>query len=88
MTNDARFERRVVQIGLTDCDLGVSYHLPRALGPSLAAELTFTSDFLGAERAMQAGMLSSVHGSVDELYKRGAELASRTCPSWLRQASR
>ncbi len=54
----------------------------------MAAELTFTGDFVGAERAMQAGKLSSVHGSVDELYKRGAELASRTCTSRLRQASR
>jgi enoyl-CoA hydratase len=78
-TKDARFNVAMSKIGLTGCDLGISYHLPRAVGPSLAAELMFTGDFLGAERAMQAGMLSSVHGSADELYKRGAELANRMC---------
>ena len=78
-TKDARFNVAMAKIGLTGCDIGISYHLPRIVGPSLAAELMFTGDFLGAERAMQAGMLSSVHDSIEEMHKRGLELAQRMC---------
>jgi enoyl-CoA hydratase/carnithine racemase len=78
-TKDARFNVAMAKIGLTGCDIGISYHLPRIVGPSLAAELMYTGDFLSAERAMQAGMLSSVHGSIEEMHKRGLELAQRMC---------
>src|SRR5438445_368844 len=35
----ARFNAAFIRIGLSACDMGVSYHLPRAVGMSVASEL-------------------------------------------------
>jgi enoyl-CoA hydratase len=49
-----------IRIGLSACDIGVSYFLPRMLGSSVAAELMLTGRFLGAERARSLGLVSAV----------------------------
>ena len=49
-----------IKIGLSACDIGVSYFLPRMVGSSVAAELMLTGRFLRAERALALGVVSAV----------------------------
>ncbi len=49
-----------IKIGLSACDIGVSYFLPRMVGASVASELMLTGRFLGAERALSLGLVSKV----------------------------
>jgi enoyl-CoA hydratase len=49
-----------IKIGLSACDIGVSYFLPRMVGSSVAAELMLTGRFLRAERALSLGVVSAV----------------------------
>ena len=56
----ARMNAAFVRIGLSACDIGVSYFLPRLVGASLAAELMLTGDFIHADRALACGLVSRV----------------------------
>jgi len=49
-----------IRIGLTACDIGVSYFLPRMVGSSVAAEYMLTGRFITAERAYQLGLVSQI----------------------------
>ena len=49
-----------IRIGLSACDIGVSYFLPRMVGSSVAAEYMLTGRFMGAERAWQLGLISRI----------------------------
>jgi enoyl-CoA hydratase len=49
-----------IRIGLSACDVGVSYLLPRLAGASLASELLLTGRFIDARRALQVGLVSCV----------------------------
>lgn len=60
-TPDARMNAAFIQVGLSGCDVGVSYHLPRLVGSSVAAELLMTGRFLGAARARELGLISELH---------------------------
>jgi len=59
-TSDARMNAAFIQIGLSGCDVGVSYHLPRLVGASVAAELLMTGRFIDAARARELGLVSEV----------------------------
>ncbi|HEY4068680.1 MAG TPA: enoyl-CoA hydratase-related protein, partial [Burkholderiaceae bacterium] len=65
-TPDARMNVAFIRIGLSGCDVGVSYFLPRMVGSSVAAELMLTGRFLNAQRALALGLVSHV-GPLDEL---------------------
>jgi enoyl-CoA hydratase/carnithine racemase len=54
-----------LRIGLTGCDMGSSYFLPRLVGSSLASELLLTGRFLPAERALATGFVSAVVPDAD-----------------------
>jgi len=82
----ARFNAAFIRIGLTACDMGVSYHLPRAVGMSVAAELLLTGRFINAERALRTGLVSEVVPD-DQLDATAAKLAQEmveTSPLGLR----
>lgn len=49
-----------IRIGLSACDIGVSYFLPRLVGVSVASELMMTGRFIHAERALRVGLVSEV----------------------------
>jgi enoyl-CoA hydratase len=49
-----------IRLGLSACDVGVSYFLPRLVGASVAAELLLTGNFVDAARAQRTGLASSV----------------------------
>jgi enoyl-CoA hydratase len=56
----ARMNAAFIRIGLSACDVGVSYFLPRMVGSSVAAELLLTGNFLPAARAEKIGLVSKV----------------------------
>lgn len=60
VTPRARFNAAFIRIGLSACDIGVSYFLPRMVGSSVAAEYMLTGRFLGAERARELGLVSRI----------------------------
>lgn len=49
-----------IRIGLSACDMGVSYFLPRLVGVSVASELMLTGRFIHAPRALATGLVSEV----------------------------
>lgn len=56
----ARMNAAFIRLGLSACDMGVSYFLPRAVGSSVAAELMLTGRFIHAQRALATGLVSEV----------------------------
>jgi enoyl-CoA hydratase/carnithine racemase len=57
---NARMNVAMAKIGLTGCDMGISYFLPRAVGPAIAAELMYTGRLINAERALRVGLVNDV----------------------------
>src|SRR6204780_166004 len=55
-----RMNAAFIRIGLTACDMGVSYMLPRAVGSSVAAELLLTGRFIDGKRALATGLVSEL----------------------------
>lgn len=58
--NGVKMNVAMVKVGLTGCDVGISYFLPRAVGQSVAAEMMMTGRMVGAERALRTGLVSEV----------------------------
>ena len=58
--DNARMNAAFIRIGLSACDMGTSYFLPRLVGTSVAAELMLTGRFIQAERALATGLVSDV----------------------------
>jgi enoyl-CoA hydratase/carnithine racemase len=59
-TPDARFNAAFIKIGVSGCDMGSSYFLPRMVGASVASEMLLTGRFLDAQRACALGLVSKV----------------------------
>jgi enoyl-CoA hydratase/carnithine racemase len=70
----ARMNAAFIRLGLSACDIGVSYFLPRIVGQSLASELLLTGKFIEAERALATGLVSHVVPD-DALEAAGREIA-------------
>ncbi|HEY0940338.1 MAG TPA: enoyl-CoA hydratase/isomerase family protein [Steroidobacter sp.] len=56
----ARMNVAFIKLGLSGCELGTSYFLPRMVGTSVAAELMMTGRFIHADRALATGLVSEV----------------------------
>ena len=85
-TPDARMNASFLRIGLTGCDMGVSYFLPRMVGSSVAAQYLLTGRFMDAARAHALGLVSTV-APLSELQQGAQALADdmlRTTPLGLR----
>lgn len=59
-TPDARMNAAFIRIGLSACDVGVSYFLPRMVGSSVAAHYLLTGRFIEAPQALTLGLVSKV----------------------------
>jgi enoyl-CoA hydratase/carnithine racemase len=57
----ARMNAAFIKLGLSSCDMGVSYFLPRLVGASLASQYMLTGRFIDATRAFQMGLVAGVH---------------------------
>ena len=73
-TPSVRMNAAFIRIGLSACDVGVSYFLPRLVGSSLASELLLTGNFIEADRALRSGLVSSVV-EADQLMDKGIQMA-------------
>ena len=83
---DARMNASFLRVGLTGCDMGVSYFLPRMVGSSVAAQYLLTGRFLEAQRAHDLGLVSMV-APLEALHQEAQALADdmlRTNPLGLR----
>ncbi len=59
-TPSLKMNAAFIRIGLSACDIGVSYFLPRMVGSSVAAEYMLTGRFITADRAYQLGLISKI----------------------------
>ncbi|MGE4220656.1 MAG: enoyl-CoA hydratase/isomerase family protein, partial [Alphaproteobacteria bacterium] len=55
--DSAKMNCAFIKLGLTSCDMGLSYILPRLVGIAHAATLMYTARFIGAERAAAIGLV-------------------------------
>lgn len=69
----ARMNVAFVTLGLSGCELGTSFFLPRMVGTSVAAELMMTGRFIHADRALATGLVSQVVAD-DQLETAAREL--------------
>lgn len=56
----ARFNAAFIRIGLSACDIGTSWLLPRLIGAARAQELMLTGRLFDAEEALRIGLLVDV----------------------------
>jgi enoyl-CoA hydratase/carnithine racemase len=61
----ARMNAAFIRLGLSACDMGSSYFLPRLVGTSVASELLLTGRFIHAARALATGLVSEVVPDAD-----------------------
>lgn len=60
----ARFNVAFIKVGLSACDIGTSWILPRLIGASRAYELMLTGRFVDAEEAFRIGLVT--HMAADD----------------------
>jgi enoyl-CoA hydratase len=82
----ARMNAAFIRIGLSACDIGVSYFLPRLVGVTIASELMMTGRFINADRAERVGLVSEVveDDRLEEAAKPYIEEMLTTSPLGLR----
>jgi len=72
----ARFNNAFINVGFSGADLASSYHLPRLIGMSRAAEILYTGRFINAKEAERIGLVSEVvEGSNNDLMESAENLA-------------
>ncbi|MDX6744840.1 enoyl-CoA hydratase/isomerase family protein [Actinocorallia sp. A-T 12471] len=78
----ARFNAAFVRIGLSGCDIGVSWLLPRLVGAGISHELLLTGRFVDADEALRIGLVSRVvpDGAVVEAALETAAQISANSP--------
>ncbi|MBD3195053.1 MAG: enoyl-CoA hydratase/isomerase family protein [Candidatus Lokiarchaeota archaeon] len=73
----AKFNNAFIKVGFSGADLASSYHLPRLIGMSRAAEILYTGRFVEAEEAERIGLVSKVvEGDDEELFRYALEMAN------------
>ena len=70
----ATFKNAVINLGLVGVDVGSSYWLPRLIGMSRAAEITYSGEAIDAQKALDYGLLLKIVDE-DKLLDAGLELA-------------
>ena len=80
-SEDAFFAAHFIRVGLSSCDVGTSYILPRIVGPTVAAELMLTGRRFSAGEANRIGMLNRVvarEGLLDAAADLAAAIAANS----------
>jgi enoyl-CoA hydratase len=73
--SDAVFRVAFINIGVSNCDMGTSWLLPRLIGAARSHELMLTGRRFGAEEALRIGLVADVV-EADRLPARALEGAS------------
>ncbi|MGV0777939.1 enoyl-CoA hydratase/isomerase family protein [Mycolicibacterium elephantis] len=71
----ATFGNAAILLGLSGAEMGMSYHLPRIVGTSVAADWMLTGRTVSAEEADRRGLVSEIV-SPDLLMQRAFEISS------------
>ncbi|MBW0014486.1 enoyl-CoA hydratase/isomerase family protein [Mycobacterium sp.] len=71
----ASFGNAAILLGLSGAEMGISYHLPRIVGTSVAADWMLTGRTVSAAEADRRGLVSELV-EADRLADRAVELAS------------
>ncbi|CAJ1492970.1 enoyl-CoA hydratase/isomerase family protein [[Mycobacterium] kokjensenii] len=71
----AKFGNAAILLGLSGAEMGMSYHLPRIVGTSVAADWMLTGRTVTAQEADQRGLVSQLV-EPDALVDRAIELAA------------
>jgi enoyl-CoA hydratase len=81
-SESAQFNVAFIRVGLSGCDIGVSYLLPRLVGASRAFELMLTGRMVDATEADRIGLVSRVvpDGKVVDAARETAELIRANSP--------
>jgi enoyl-CoA hydratase len=77
----AKFGTAFVRLGISGCDIGVSWMLPRLIGASRAWELMLTGRVFGADEADKLGLVTRVvddEAVVDEALTVGEQIAANS----------
>lgn len=74
----ARFSVAFVKLGLSGCDVGVSYLLPRVVGSGHAYEMSLTGRLIDAQESLRIGLVNRVV-PVEELMPACRALADEIC---------
>lgn len=95
LTCDLRIAGENAQLGLPETSLGIipgaggTQRLSRAIGLPRAKELIFTASRIDARRALEIGLVQSVHSTPDlttAAFHLASDIISRNAPIALRQA--
>lgn len=70
----ATFADGFVKRGISGCEMGLSYFLPKIVGPALAFDLMLSGRRMLPDEALRAGLVSAVT-EAEELIERACELA-------------
>ena len=70
----AKFGAVFIKVGVSNCDMGTSYFLPRLIGASKSAELMLTGRIIDAAEAESNGLVTAVV-EADQLMERALETA-------------
>jgi enoyl-CoA hydratase/carnithine racemase len=71
----ATFGNAAITLGLSGAEMGMSYHLPRIVGPTVAADWMMTGRTVPADEADRRGLVSEVV-PVDELAGRAVAIGA------------
>ncbi|OBJ60449.1 enoyl-CoA hydratase [Mycobacterium sp. 1423905.2] len=71
----ATFGNAAILLGLSGAEMGMSYHLPRIVGTSVAADWMLTGRIVSAQEADHRGLVSQLV-EAEELLDRALEMAS------------
>jgi len=77
----ARFNAAFIRIGLSACDIGTSWLLPRLVGAARAQELMLTGRIFDAEEAARIGLVTDVYpneGLLDAAFAKADEIMRNT----------
>jgi enoyl-CoA hydratase/carnithine racemase len=86
-SSQAAFGAVFLKIGVSNCDMGTSYFLPRLVGASRSAELLLTARIFDADEALRIGLVTAVvePGTVVERALDTARLIRNNAPfaTWM-----
>ncbi|MEX1103640.1 MAG: enoyl-CoA hydratase/isomerase family protein [Dehalococcoidia bacterium] len=86
-TPTARFACSFLNLGLSGCDVGSSYHLPKIVGAAHAADMIYSGRLVDAEEAKEMGLVTGIvepHQLVPTALEMAAKWVERSSPLGLR----
>jgi len=75
---DAKFCTQFIRLGISGCDVGVSYTLPRLIGAARAHDMILSARVVDAQLAQDWGLVTRLVGD-DELQGAALALAQELC---------